>query len=136
MNIAASRDLRLEAGGQGELAAIGALALGVGDGGALAVTARDVTLLGNSGIIAGTTATGRSGAVTLRARGDNWFPTASHLVAYAFVMPCLGYWLSEVRGWGVEGLMTSILVASWVSFGVLGARLGALRGALPPKARA
>jgi MATE family multidrug resistance protein len=63
----------------------------------------------------------------LRARGDNWFPTASHLLAYALVMPALGYWLAEVKAQGVAGLMSAILWASWLSFGVLGLRLWARR---------
>jgi MATE family multidrug resistance protein len=63
----------------------------------------------------------------LRARGDNWFPTASHLLAYALVMPGLGFWLAESRGAGVSGLMLAILGASWLSFAVLCARLWRLR---------
>lgn len=67
-------------------------------------------------------------ASALRARGDNWFPTASHLFAYAAVMPALAYWLSEGQGQGVAGLMLAILVASLLSFGILTARLWAIRG--------
>jgi MATE family multidrug resistance protein len=63
----------------------------------------------------------------LRARGDNWFPTASHLLAYAVVMPLLGFWLAEARGQGVAGLMLAILGSSWLSFGVLALRLWKLR---------
>jgi MATE family multidrug resistance protein len=63
----------------------------------------------------------------LRARGDNWFPTASHLLAYALVMPVLGFWLAETQGQGVAGLMLAILGASWLSFGVLSIRLWLLR---------
>ncbi len=59
----------------------------------------------------------------LRARGDNWFPTASHLLSYAVVMPVLGFWLAEVRGQGVSGLMLAILWASWLSSGVQCLRL-------------
>lgn len=62
-------------------------------------------------------------AAALRARGDNWFPTASHLLAYAFVMPVVAYWLAEAQGRGVQGLMLAILVASVLSCGVLSARL-------------
>jgi MATE family multidrug resistance protein len=63
----------------------------------------------------------------LRARSDNWFPTASHLLAYALVMPALGFWLAELRGQGVAGLMLAILCASWLSCGVLSLRLWMLR---------
>jgi MATE family multidrug resistance protein len=66
-------------------------------------------------------------ASALRARGDNWFPTASHLLSYAAVMPVLGFWLAEERGLGVTGLMLAILWASWLSCGVLGFRLWRLR---------
>jgi multidrug resistance protein, MATE family len=66
-------------------------------------------------------------ASALRARGDNWFPTASHLLSYAFVMPALAYWLAELRGHGVQGLMLAILGASLLSYGVLGVRIWSMR---------
>jgi MATE family multidrug resistance protein len=62
-------------------------------------------------------------AAALRARGDNWFPTASHIVAYALVMPPLGFVLAELNGMGVAGLMHAILWASVLSMGVLCVRL-------------
>ncbi|HWA21683.1 MAG TPA: MATE family efflux transporter [Caulobacterales bacterium] len=62
----------------------------------------------------------------LRARGDNWFPTASHILAYVFVMPPLGFFLGEINGWGVRGLMTAILLASVLSVSVLVARFALL----------
>jgi multidrug resistance protein, MATE family len=62
-------------------------------------------------------------AAALRARGDNWFPTASHLLSYALVMPALAYWLAEARHHGVEGLMLAILGASVLSCGLLCLRL-------------
>lgn len=65
-------------------------------------------------------------AAALRARADNWFPTASHLFAYVLVMPPLAFWLADAHGEGVRGLMTSILVASILSVGVLIARLAML----------
>lgn len=70
-------------------------------------------------------------AAVLRARGDNWFPTASHLLAYALVMPLLGFTLAERHGQGVQGLMLAILGASVLSCTVLSARIGMLRHALP-----
>jgi MATE family multidrug resistance protein len=63
-------------------------------------------------------------AAALRARGDNWFPTASHLLAYALVMPVLGFALAEASGHGVAGLMHAILWSSVLSVGVLCVRLG------------
>lgn len=61
-------------------------------------------------------------AAALRGRGDNWFPTASHVLAYVVVMPPLAFWLGEVQGRGVYGLMEAILLASVLSVGVLTAR--------------
>ena len=62
-------------------------------------------------------------ASALRARGDNWFPTASHLLAYTLVMPALAFWLAEARGQGVSGLMIAILFSSLLSAAVLAWRL-------------
>lgn len=61
-------------------------------------------------------------ASTLRARGDNWVPTASHIAAYAFLMPVLGWYLAEHMGQGLAGLMAAIFWASVLSFGVLALR--------------
>jgi MATE family multidrug resistance protein len=65
-------------------------------------------------------------AAALRAHRDNWFPTASHVLAYACVMPALGLVLAEVRGLGVLGLLHAILWASVLSVGVLLYRLRVL----------
>ncbi len=65
-------------------------------------------------------------ASALRARSDNWFPTFSHIVAYAVVMPVLGYWLAEQREMGVAGLLFAIFWASVVSAGILIVRWWAL----------
>jgi multidrug resistance protein, MATE family len=62
-------------------------------------------------------------ASALRARGDNWFPTASHLFAYVAVMPALAYWLAEARGGGVSGLILAIFWSSVLSGAVLCSRL-------------
>jgi multidrug resistance protein, MATE family len=62
-------------------------------------------------------------AAALRAHRDNWFPTASHVLAYACVMPGLGLLLAEVRALGVLGLLHAILWASVLSVGVLAYRL-------------
>jgi MATE family multidrug resistance protein len=61
-------------------------------------------------------------ASALRSRGDNWFPTFSHILAYAAVMPVLGYWLAEHRGMGVAGLLFAIFWSSVLSAAVLIAR--------------
>jgi MATE family multidrug resistance protein len=65
-------------------------------------------------------------AAALRAHRDNWFPTASHVLAYAMVMPVLGFTLAELRGLGTAGLMQAIVWASVLSVGVLAARLTGL----------
>lgn len=65
-------------------------------------------------------------ASALRARSDNWFPTFSHILAYAVIMPILGYWLAEVEGHGVAGLLFAIFWASNVSAAVLLLRWWAL----------
>jgi len=58
-------------------------------------------------------------ASVLRARGDNWFPTFSHIAAYAVVMPVLGFWLAETQGMGVAGLVLAIFWSSVLSAAVL-----------------
>ncbi|MDX2275395.1 MAG: MATE family efflux transporter [Hyphomonadaceae bacterium] len=58
-------------------------------------------------------------ASALRARGDNWFPTFSHIFAYAVVMPVLGYWLAEHQGMEVAGLLIAIFWSSVASVAVL-----------------
>ncbi len=70
-------------------------------------------------------------AAALRARGDNWFPTASHILAYVLVMPPLALYLGEVLGQGVSGLMMSILLASILSVSVLLVRFALLGRKLP-----
>ena len=71
-------------------------------------------------------------AAALRAQNDNWFPTCSHLLAYAVIMPGFGYWLAEVQGRGVTGLLLAIAGASVFSVGVLAARLWQLRPRVEP----
>lgn len=70
-------------------------------------------------------------ASALRARGDNWFPTFSHILAYAIVMPLLGFWLAETREMGVAGLVLAIFWASVLSASVLLLRWWALARKLP-----
>jgi MATE family multidrug resistance protein len=70
-------------------------------------------------------ADGGQGVVSsaLRALGDNWWPTMSHLLAYAIVMPVLGESLAETHELGVRGLVLAIVWASFLSVGVLMLRL-------------
>lgn len=72
-------------------------------------------------------------ASALRARSDNWFPTFSHILAYAVVMPVVGYWLAEHQGMGVAGLLFAIFWSSVLSAAVLLARWWAI-AANQPKA--
>ena len=70
-------------------------------------------------------------AQTLRGRGDNWFPSASHILAYICVMPPLAYYLGEVLKRGVAGLMEAITIASLLSVAVLMARFAFLARQTP-----
>ena len=58
-------------------------------------------------------------AAALRAMGINWFPTISHFVAYLGVMIPLGVFLSWNLGHGAAGLIEAIIIASFLSAGVL-----------------
>jgi MATE family multidrug resistance protein len=73
-------------------------------------------------------------ASALRARGDNWFPTFSHILAYAVVMPLLGYWLAERQGMGVAGLLFAIFWSSVLSAAVLLLRWRLMANRLPKQA--
>ena len=59
----------------------------------------------------------------LRARGDAWFPTASHIAYYVFAMPPLAWLLAEHMGRGVAGLMEAIAAGSVLAAGVLVVRM-------------
>lgn len=72
-------------------------------------------------------------ASVLRARGDNWFPTASHIVSYVLVMPPLAFWLAEAFGRGVGGLLEAIFWASVLSVGLLIGRWAVLTGGIARK---
>lgn len=61
-------------------------------------------------------------AQALRAAGDVWWPTIMHMVSYGVVMIPLGWMFAHPLGWGVNGIVGSIVVASFVSAGLLGAR--------------
>ncbi len=61
-------------------------------------------------------------AQALRARGEVWIPTITHLISYALVMGPLAWWLAIPRGMGLEGVVTSVIVTSFLSAGFLVAR--------------
>lgn len=57
-------------------------------------------------------------AQALRARGDIWLPTYTHLASYIGVMMPLAYWLAIPMGLGLIGITWAVVVASFIS-GVL-----------------
>ena len=58
-------------------------------------------------------------AATLRARGDVWVPTYTHLASYIVIMMPLAWWLAIPRGMGILGMVVAIIIASVVSAGLL-----------------
>ena len=58
-------------------------------------------------------------AQALRSAADVWLPTAMHLFSYALVMLPLGYVFAVTLGWGVNGIVWSVILASLISAGLL-----------------
>lgn len=58
-------------------------------------------------------------AQALRARGEVWIPTVTHLISYALVMGPLAWWLAIPRGMGLNGVLVSIIVTSFLAAGFL-----------------
>ena len=58
-------------------------------------------------------------AQALRARGDVWPPTFTHLASYALVMAPLAWWLAIPMKLGVNGIVWAVIVASFLSAGLL-----------------
>lgn len=61
-------------------------------------------------------------AQALRARGDVWVPTATHILSYAVIMLPLGWALAHPMGLGVSGIVWSVIIASLISASSLLAR--------------
>jgi MATE family multidrug resistance protein len=61
-------------------------------------------------------------AQSLRARGDVWLPTGTHLTSYILIMMPLAWWLAIPRGFGITGMVWAVIIASVVSAGLLLAR--------------
>jgi multidrug resistance protein, MATE family len=61
-------------------------------------------------------------AQALRARGDVWLPTGTHLTSYIVIMMPLAWWLAIPRGMGVMGMAWAVIIASVVSAALLLAR--------------
>lgn len=70
-------------------------------------------------------------AQALRARGDVWLPTASHLLSYAAIMLPLGWVFANPMGMGVDGIVWAVIVASLLSAILLCGRFWMLRERLP-----
>lgn len=58
-------------------------------------------------------------AQALRARGDVWLPTYTHLASYIVVMMPLAYWLAIPMKLGIDGIVWAVIVASFVSGALL-----------------
>jgi MATE family multidrug resistance protein len=58
-------------------------------------------------------------AQSLRARGDVWLPSGTHLTSYIAVMMPLAWWLAIPRGLGIVGIAWAVVIASLVSAGLL-----------------
>ena len=61
-------------------------------------------------------------AQALRARGDIWLPTYTHLTSYVLVMMPLAWWLAIPLKMGVNGIVWAVIIASFLSGGLLLAR--------------
>jgi MATE family multidrug resistance protein len=55
------------------------------------------------------------GAQALRARGDVWLPAFFHLASYAVIMVPLAYVLAHDTSLGLQGIVWSVILASFVS---------------------
>ncbi len=66
------------------------------------------------------------GANACRARGDIWWPTATHVVSYTVVMLPLGWWFAHTLGLGIAGCVWSVVVASLLAAGFLTGRFAVL----------
>jgi MATE family multidrug resistance protein len=58
-------------------------------------------------------------AQALRARGDVLAPTLTHLASYVLVMLPLAYALGIELGWGLAGIVVAVIIASYISAGLL-----------------
>jgi len=58
-------------------------------------------------------------AQALRARGDVWLPTYTHLASYIGVMMPLAWWFAIPLGMGINGIVWAVIIASFLSGGLL-----------------
>jgi MATE family multidrug resistance protein len=61
-------------------------------------------------------------AQALRARGDVWVPTITHMISYAAIMTPLAWWFAIPLGHGLVGVVWAVIIASFAAMGFLGAR--------------
>ena len=65
-------------------------------------------------------------AQALRARGDVWLPTFTHMTSYVLVMMPLAWWLAIPMGMGLNGIVWAVIAASFMSAGLLSWRFWSL----------
>ncbi len=58
-------------------------------------------------------------AQALRARGEVWLPTFTHILSYALIMAPLAWWLAHPMKLGLAGIIWAVILASLVSAGCL-----------------
>ncbi len=58
-------------------------------------------------------------AQALRARGDVWMPSATHLTSYVAIMMPLAWWLAIPKHLGIVGIAWAVVIASVVSAALL-----------------
>jgi MATE family multidrug resistance protein len=58
-------------------------------------------------------------AQALRARGDVWVPTITHMTSYIVVMMPLAWWLAIPQGHGISGMVWAVIAASFLSASLL-----------------
>jgi len=58
-------------------------------------------------------------AQALRARGDVWVPSFTHMISYIAVMAPLAWYLALPKGMGLMGEVWAVVVASYLSAGLL-----------------
>jgi MATE family multidrug resistance protein len=58
-------------------------------------------------------------AQAVRARGDVWVPSVTHLASYVFVMSPLAWWLAIPMGLGLMGVVWAVISASFLSAALL-----------------
>ncbi|HVM99104.1 MAG TPA: MATE family efflux transporter, partial [Caulobacteraceae bacterium] len=64
---------------------------------------------------------------TLRARGQNWFPTAARFIAFVLLAPLLAIWLAPRMAHPAEGVLLALLIASTAALAALVARMATAR---------